>query len=266
MTAMFYLSEINLTELKYMKSSTLLNSFLYFVFALVCVSSIGCGPNFGEKIEVDGTEIFYKGGVTQADAQRLGDKLKAMEFVDGNRKSVQLLKRDDAWEFRMAVSKSGDSETIRKQMKHYCLELSSAFGGDPVEVHICNSKLESKSIVKGLSGKRYQYGNSKAIYFYEGVDVEKVKGIASVTIGAQLDTGAGNVFHISKSADAIEIRMAHSIEAQKNKNVMVAATTAAVSASNTEFGGKRVDVLICDQYFDSPKVFSSVKNAGATAP
>jgi len=242
MTAMFYLSEINLTELKYMKSSTLLNSFLYFVFALVCVSSIGCGPNFGEKIEVDGTEIFYKGGVTQADAQRLGDKLKAMEFVDGNRKSVQLLKR------------------------HYCLELSSAFGGDPVEVHICNSKLESKSIVKGLSGKRYQYGNSKAIYFYEGVDVEKVKGIASVTIGAQLDTGAGNVFHISKSADAIEIRMAHSIEAQKNKNVMVAATTAAVSASNTEFGGKRVDVLICDPYFDSPKVFSSVKNAGTSAP
>jgi len=249
-----------------MKPSTLLNSFLYFVFALVCVSSIGCGPNFGEKLELESTEIYYKDGVTLADAQRLGDKLKEMQFVDGNRKSVQLLKRDDVWEFRMAVSKSGDSEAIKKQMKHYCLELSSAFDGAPVEVHICNSKLESKSIVKGLSGKRYQYENSKTIYFYEGVDVEKVKGIASVTIGAQLDTGAGHVFHISKSADAIEIRMAHSVEAQKNKKVMNDATTTAVAASNNEFGGQRVDVLICDQYFDSPKVFSSVKNAGATAP
>ena len=251
-----------------MKPSTLSNSFLYLVFALICISSIGCGPNFGEKLEIEGTEIYYKDGATQADAQKLGDKLKELQFVDGNRKSVQLLKPDDVWEFRMAVGKSGNSEAIRNQMKRYCLELSSAFDGAPVEVHICNSGLESKSVVKGLSGKRYQYTykNSSTVCFYQDIDIAKVKRFVAIAKGSELDRGDDSTFHISKSADAIEIRMAHSVEAQKNKAVMVAATNAAVSASNTLFGGKRVDVLICDPYFDSPKVFSSVKKAKPAAP
>jgi len=111
--ATFNLSEINLTELKSMKPSTLLNSFLYFALTLICVSSIGCGPNFGEKLELEKTEIYYKDGATQADAQRLGDKLTEMKFVDGNPKSVQLLKRDDVWEFRMAVVGSFEWPSVK---------------------------------------------------------------------------------------------------------------------------------------------------------
>ena len=243
-------------EVKFMKSSTLLNSFLYLVFALICVSCIGCGPDFGEKLEIDGAEIYYKGGVTQADAQRLGDKLKAMKFIDGNAKSVQLLKRDDVWEFRMAVGKGGNSEDLKNQMKTYCVELSSAFDGDPVEVHICSPKLESKSVVKGLSGKRYQF--QKSVYFYDGVDLATVKSFAAISIGTNLNPG-GSTFHLSKSGDALEVRMSHVPAAKENKRVAATAKNTAMAVSNQLFDGRQVDVLICDPFFDSPKVFSSAQ-------
>jgi len=245
-----------------MKPSTPLNSFLYLVFALICVSSIGCGPDFGEKLVIQETEVYYKGGVTQADAQRLGDKLVEMKFVDGKRKSVQLLKRDEVWEFRMAVGNS-DAEGLKDQVKIYCLELSSAFDGEPVEVHICNAKLESKSIVKGLSGKRYQFKNT--IYYYKDIDLDTVKAFRPFPVATELGHG-GSVFHLSKSADAVEIRMAHSANAKENKKVMVAATNTAVAVSNKLFDGKRVDVLICDPHFESPGVFSSAQKSESSTP
>ena len=247
-----------------MKPSTLLNSFLYLALALICVSSIGCGPNFGEKLVLDKTEIYYKDGATQADAQRLGDKLTEMKFVDDTAKSVQLLKRDDVWEFRMAVGKSSiGSEQVKNQMKIYCIELSSAFDGDPVEVHICNNALESKSIVKGMSGKRHRIADT--VYYYKDIDLAMVENFAAIPVATKLDPG-GSTFHLSKSADALEIRMSHVNEAKENKQVMNAATATAVATSNKLFGGKQVDVLICDPYFDSPKVFSSVKKAEPAAP
>lgn len=247
-----------------MKPSQPLKSFFYLCLALICISSTGCGPDFGEKLVVNKTEIYYKDGVTQADAKRLGDKLKELNFIDDKPKSVQLLKRDDVWEFRLATGKGGDTEAARNQMKVFSLEISSAFDGAPVEVHICNPKLESQAIVKGLTGECYRLGN--VAYYYEDVDVAKVKEFAAIAVATQLDSGVGASFHLSKPADLLEVRIAHPVGGEGDKQLAVAAADAAVAVSNKLFGGKQVDVLVCDRFFDAPKVFSSVKKEVPMAP
>ena len=60
--------------------------------------------------------------------------------------------------------------------------------------------------------------------------------------------------------------MSHMVEAKESRQIMSAATATAVAVSNKLFDGKQVDVLICDPYFDSPKVFSSVKKPAPAAP
>ena len=243
-----------------MKPATLSNHLLYLILALLCVSSIGCGPNFGEKLVIRETEIYYKDGATKADAQRLGELLEKLTFIDGNRKSVQLLKRDDVWEFRMAVGKGGNSEETRQYMKLYCLELSGGcFDGETVEVHICNQKLESKSVVKGLRGKRYQL--EKSVYYYEDVTLEQVKDFLAIPYAAQLDSGDGMSYHLSQPGGVIEIRVAH--PNADNKRVAGPANDTAVATSNRVFSGKQVDVLICDQLFNEKSRYSSVKKATA---
>ena len=244
-----------------MKLATLSNPLLYLILALLCVSSIGCGPNFGEKLVIRETEIYYKDGATKADAQRLGELLEKLTFIDGNRKSVQLLKRDDVWEFRMAVGKVADSEVIKQKMKLYCLELSGGcFDGETVEVHICNQKLESKSVVKGLRGKRHQL--EKSVYYYEDVTLEQVLDFSAIPYATQLDPGVEMSYHLSQSGDVIEIRVKH--PAVENMQLARPANDAAVATSNRVFSGKQVDVLICDQLFNEKSRYSSVKKAAAT--
>ena len=243
-----------------MKTATLLNYSAYLILALLCVSSVGCGPNFGEKLVINKTDIFYKDGATREDAERLGAVLEKLEFIDGNKKSVQLLKQDGVWQFRIAASKGGNTEAIKQQMKLYCLEISSGgFNGETVEAHICNKKLESKSIVKGLRGKSYRL--NKSLYYYKDVDLDQVKKFAAIAFATQIDTGDGAIFHLSQTGDTIEIRMVHSNPEDKrlagrvNQTVMI--------ASKKTFAGKQVDVLICDSFFNSKITYSSSDDAAA---
>ena len=254
-----------------MKPSTSATAFLYLILALICVTSVGCGPNFGDKIFVKKTEIFYKDGATKADAEKLGKQLEAMGFIDDKRKSVQLVKRDSVWEFRMATTKADQTKTDTGPLKLYCLELSSAFDGDEVEVHLCNQKLETQSIVKGLRGKRYELERTIAKkvlrndYYYTDVELEQVKNFAAIALGTQLDTSSGFIYHLSQPEKVVEIRMAHPKAAKGDRRLATAARSTAKAASNKIFGGKQVDVLICDQFFQTQNSYSST-NKPTAAP
>jgi len=245
-----------------MKPTTSVKTFLYLILALVCVAGVGCGHDFGEKVMVEKTEIYYKDGATKEDAERLGEKLKEMNFIDGNRKSVQLLKRENVWEFRMATSEAGRNDEAKDPVKLYCLQLSSCFDGDEVEVHFCDQKLETKSIVKGLRGKRYQLGRN--LYFYKDIQHDQVVNFAAIAFGT-LDNSAGYTYHLSQPKSAVEIRMANpklSNDPAEVKRLATAARDAAVAASNKLFGGKQVDVKICDAFFGEQ---SSHSSTGQTA-
>lgn len=237
------------------------------ILALVCVTGVGCGHDFGEKVVVKKTEIYYKDGATREDAERLGEYLEKLKFVDENPKSVQLVKRENVWEFRMATSQAAQNDAAKNPMKLYCLELSSCFDGDEVEVHLCDQKLETKSIVKGLCGKRYQLGGNR--YFYKDIEEAQVVNFAAIAFGAQLDNSAGYTYHLSQPESAVEIRMAFPKpvqDAREVKRLAIASRDAAVAASNKIFGGKQVDVMICDAFFGNPTSYSSTQKAAAPTP
>ena len=242
-----------------MKLSMSAKLFLYLMLPLICVTSIGCRPDFGEKIVANKTDIFFKDGATKADAERLRDRLEEMNFIDGNRKSVQLAKRGDIWEFRVATAKGALDGSADDQLKLYCLDLSSAFDGDEVEVHLCNQKLETKSIVKGLRGERYRLG--KNTYFYKDVELEQVKNFAAIAFGTELDTSTGFVYHLSKPESVVKIRMAYPKSTKGDKRIALAARETAVKASSILFDDKEVDVIICNAYFDNPTSYSSTQKA-----
>ena len=247
-----------------MKLSPSLKTFMYLIFALICVTSVGCGPDFGEKLVINKTDIYYKDGATKADAERLGKHLEEIKFIDGKAKSVQLVKRGSVWEFRMATTNSKQDEASKDPLKLYCLELSSAFDGAEFEVHLCNQKLESKSVVKGLRGKRYRLGNNS--YYYRDVELDQVKKFAAIAFATQLDTNNGFNYHLSQPESTVVIRMAHSKAAKGDKRLAMAATSTAVAVSKKLFDGKPVDVLICDPFFNTQNSYSSKQPASMPAP
>lgn len=63
------------------------------IVCLLILATYSCS-NYGEKLEFNGTEVYYTDLVTLAQATQLGNYLNNEGFTDGTKKSVQLT-RDD---------------------------------------------------------------------------------------------------------------------------------------------------------------------------
>lgn len=115
---------------------------LVVVFVVYVVLSI---DGYGEKLEFNGTDVYYQETVTEAEAQKLGEYLVEAEFADGGEKSVQLTRRDSIYVFRMVVKEGiveDSTNDITLTAMTYALSLG-VFDGAPVELEACNNTFET---------------------------------------------------------------------------------------------------------------------------
>lgn len=126
-------------------------SLLLSVMLIALLAISGCGFGRGKKLEYNGGELYYTSSVTKAEAERLGRYL-AKGFFDGNRKTVQLTKTGNTYEFRMVVKKGieTDPEYI-EAAKAFAGEMSEeVFNGSPVDIHLCDDRLKTLRVVVEL--------------------------------------------------------------------------------------------------------------------
>ena len=101
--------------------------------------------DYGDKLEFNGTDVYYTETVDQAEAQKLGEYLVESEFADGGGKSVQLSKRDSVYVFRMVV-KEGIEKDSANDLTFlaitYALSMA-VFDGAPVELEACDNTFET---------------------------------------------------------------------------------------------------------------------------
>ena len=111
--------------------------FLVLIIAAYAVISL---KSYGEKLEFNGTDVYFTEEVSEAEAQRLGAYLVETEFADGRSKSVQLSKRDSVYLFRMVVKKGiveDSTNDVTLTAMTYALSLG-VFDGAPVELEACD--------------------------------------------------------------------------------------------------------------------------------
>lgn len=121
------------------------------ILAIVTLLVVGLACNqYGEKLEYNGGEVYYTDNVTKQEAQKLGEYLVKENFFDGKPKTVQLDKSGSTYQFRMVVQKEKQNdEATANIMKLFAGQISSdVFDNAPVEMHICNEKLETLKVIK----------------------------------------------------------------------------------------------------------------------
>lgn len=106
-------------------------------------------PDFGEKMEFNGGDLYRTATVTEEEATRLGNYLVAGEFFDGNEKTVQLNKNGSTYEFRMVVKLGLDQDPdFIEVAKAFATELSEdVFQGEQVDIHLCDDNLNTLRVV-----------------------------------------------------------------------------------------------------------------------
>lgn len=218
---------------------------------LLLLGLSGCNAQgYGDKVEYDGTEVYFLGdGVTQADADRLGAYLKSAGFTDGNRKSVQLQRAGDAWQFRMVTSdEAAKDPAFQAIAKLECLNLSGhVFDGAPVEFHICDDSLETQTTLKGLSGKLTPAGDSEI--FHDGMESEQVERFVQFGQESGLLGETPLSIHLSKDGDVIVLRMVVVDPSDTSEEAMAPLKAIAEDISANVFDGAPVRVVACDDNF-----------------
>jgi len=121
-----------------------------FLVVAVITYLVFSSSSYGEKLEFNGTDVYYTDLVTETDAQKLGDYLIESEFADGNGKSVQLTKRDSTYLFRMVVI-DGVTEDSTKDISFKALAMlisMQVFDDAPVELEACSNTFETLRVYK----------------------------------------------------------------------------------------------------------------------
>ena len=127
-----------------MKKFTAVLSILVALFACYRLYAAFFGNAYGKHISIDKNKLYYTDKMTEADAKRTGDFLNRNGFYTaGEEKDVQLDKAADTVLFKMVTDKSKMSAEVEQAMEALPRIFSdSLFAGKPVNVLLCNDKLE----------------------------------------------------------------------------------------------------------------------------
>jgi hypothetical protein len=106
--------------------------------------------DLGTKKEYNGVELYYKGDVTETEADALGVFLKETGFSDGSRKTIQLLKNGSTYEMHMVVIDGyQDKEDWTASVSEYAGMISdNVFKGASVEMHLCDENMKTLKVLQ----------------------------------------------------------------------------------------------------------------------
>jgi hypothetical protein len=119
-------------------------------FAVAYASSaFGRRAEFGQRMEVNGGELYYTSVVTEAEARKVGGFLRRVRLFDGQRNTAQLDKQEGVYLVRLVVQQwAQDNPEQVATAAQLCKQLSEeVFLTDRVAVHLCDDRLKTVKVV-----------------------------------------------------------------------------------------------------------------------
>lgn len=121
------------------------------IFVIMLIASViltNCA-DYGKEKNFNGVQLFYTSTITETEANSLGNYLIESEFADGERKTIQLNKSGNTYEFRMVVKKGIEQDPEYIELgKLMAAELSfEIFNGNQVDIHFCDESLKTLRVL-----------------------------------------------------------------------------------------------------------------------
>ena len=125
------------------------------ILAGAIVGGVIGAVNSEKRLVFNNGELLYMPPITEVEAQRLGKFLVTGGFFNGDGKTVEITQSGSVYQFRMVVKAGMDKdEKYAAICKALCGEISrGVFDGAPVEVHLCDERLQKIRVVS-LNGEK----------------------------------------------------------------------------------------------------------------
>ncbi|GEM_PF-4856943 len=210
--------------------------------------------DFGDSIRVDNTEIYYA-GTDSIQAHELADYLKMTDFIDGNEKSVRLLKIDTGYVFQGVYTEDAwNDSTLLVSGLEFAKEMSLyVFESSPLTFQLCDDMLEMQNQVTfdvndEPFGWEYVFGETE-LFFTKRVDYKEAEQLGNLLTEMGYTEQPSSV-QLDKSDSAYHFNQVTIEEYWYDENYLKEVESSAQFLSDSLFNGERVVFALCDDEFN----------------
>jgi len=228
------------------------------ILLLLIVSAlfISC-TNYGKKISKNKTVIYYTDGATVEEAQKLLDYLVESVFTDGNGKSVQLVKDEETNNliFKMVVGEDVYNSTDYDNVfSVFPANLSKAFNGAPIDVHITDDSFETKKIFLFKDSQESIMALKTEVRYTAEITKEEAQRLVEYLIKEEFaDNETPKTVLLDKDGEVYQFKMVVG-DSNVTEETTLLLKEFGVSLSNDVFNNSEVEMHACDDNLKSIKV------------
>lgn len=224
-----------------------------FLLAAGCLLVTSCN-DYGEKVSKDFVEVYYKDNVNKAQAQQTLDLLHPSWNEEGNKKSVQLVKKNDTVHFRMVVN----TEKVKSMQDETFLLLANGvstavFNNAPVNVDLTDDRFNTLRTlhfkkIETQQGLSKQTAGNIEVYLQEGIAEAEASELAAFLDKTDGDNDVTKSFHLAREENGYRVSMVSTPERSSTVPEEEFYALAAL-ISDKVFNGAPVSLLLTDQNF-----------------
>ncbi len=226
------------------------------LFFLIATQLLLSCSNYGDKLVFNATEVYYKDGVTEAEATQLGNYLVTSEFADGNTKSVQFVRNKESQNltFRMVMlDEVANDATNDVMFKLFARELSNEFK-QPVDFEACDNTFKTLKTFYYKDLQKVVKAKATDVMYSANVTDEIAQKTADFLVEYGYSDDRAKTVSIEKTDAGYQFKAVVKEGAEKeNANVVVFKLLRDIMKDSV-FGGKPLEMHLCNDKLETLKV------------
>jgi len=219
-----------------------------FLSLITLIMLMAACSNYGKKIEAEGGDVFYKNGISEAQAQQVADFLSNNSFFskDQDKRSVQLLLDDNKIAHINFVIKEDylDNASTISLLKTLGFQTAySILKLDTINIDMCDPRFKTlKLLPLGI----IRFGDNAMIYT-DAVEKAAVANICNFMMSANyIKEKDGFVFVTDKESNTYQLKMASKEGAETNPNIVANVSKLSLDLSHNILDNQPVNFWFLD--------------------
>lgn len=211
--------------------------------------------NYGEKKVFNGTEVYYKDDVSEAQAEKLGESLVASGFADGGTKSVQFLKDGDTYIFKMVIKEEFLNDKSMESVFNIFPKELSDYMDLPVDLHLCDDGFNTLRVHKLTDAIQTIMAKATEVRYTKNVtlsEAEKLKDYL-IEFGFSNDETSKTVA-LDKEGNTYLFKLVMDKSQIDDKNTVGLLFMFKEKLSENVFNNQPVKIHICDELMNTLKI------------
>lgn len=225
-----------------------------YLVLLAIVLLISCA-DYGEKKIFNGTEVYYKEGITAAQVDKLGESLVTSGFADGDVKSVQFLKEGDHYIFKMVIKDEFlNDQSMGNIFNLFPKELSD-YMDLPVDLHLCDDSFTTLRVHKLADAIPTTMAKATEVRYTKNVTLEEVEQLKKFLIEFEFSNDENRkTVALDKENNIYIFKMVLDKSQIENEATVTLLSFFKDELSKNVFNNQPVQIHMCDDLMNTLKI------------